>query len=98
MTWECLCLETNCKASRWEPLALPIARGSDVYIACCRHDAVKHNFWCSLSLKGVTVESGLGSKIVTRSGIGRSKVIPVIKKSKNCLSALIVLVVHIRKR
>lgn len=32
MMWECLCLEINCKTSMWKPLALPIARGSDVYI------------------------------------------------------------------
>lgn len=32
MMWECLCLEINCKASMWKLLALPVARGSDVYI------------------------------------------------------------------
>lgn len=44
MTSECLCLETNCKANMWKPVALPVARGYDGYITCCHHDAVEHNF------------------------------------------------------
>ena len=82
----------------WKPVALPVARGYDGYITCCHHDAVEHNFWCGLSLKVVTVESGLSSKIDTRSATGRSKVIPVIKNSRNCLSTLIVLVVHLWRK
>lgn len=45
---------------------------------------------CSFSLKVVTGELGLGSKVDT----GRREIIPVTKNSKNCLSTLIVLVVH----
>lgn len=88
-------LETNCKVSMWELLALPVVRSCNVV-----HEVLSP--WCCVTqpqvwLKVVT-ELGQGSKVDTSWGTGRSKIVPVIKNSKHCLSTWIVLFVSIQRR
>lgn len=46
-------------------------------------------------MKVVTVGLGFGRKVDTRLGIGKNKVIPVIKDSKSYVSTFIVLAIHV---